>query len=189
MKLTRTKFKNALAFCKKNKMEILKNKLVAKFKSKDKVNFWCEMRKINGKQSSYNSSCIDNKTDTHDIISLFNEKYSAVLNDPLSQVPIVNETDSGSSMMHQCDPNLLISRRRIDTAINLLKTGLSQDDIHSNHIKYSGIGFRNLLRRFFTMCLTHNFLPDSMLLGEIRPRPKNNIASKKEGVVWIRSLC
>ena len=81
-------------------------------------------------------------------------------------------------MKHQSDPNLLIGRRRKDTAINLLKTGLGQDDIHSNHIKYSGKGFRNLLRRFFTMCLTNNFLPVSMLLGEKKPRPKNNISSK-----------
>ena len=44
--------------------------------------------------------------------------------------------------------------------------------------KYSGIGFRNLLWKFFTMCLTHNFIPDRMFLGEIRPKPKNNIASK-----------
>ena len=81
-------------------MEILKNKLDAKFKSDDKVNFWHDMRKINGKQSSCNSSCIDNETDTYDIIRLCDERYSSVLNDPPSQVPILNETDSGSSMMH-----------------------------------------------------------------------------------------
>ena len=52
LKLTRTKFKNALAFCKMNKMEILKSQIVANFKSKDKVNFRFNMRKINGKQSS-----------------------------------------------------------------------------------------------------------------------------------------
>ena len=69
------------------------------------------MREINGKQSLYNSSCIDYETVTCEIIHHFDEKYSAVLNDPLSQVPFLTETDYGSSMIHQGDPNLLISRR------------------------------------------------------------------------------
>ena len=68
----------------------LLNKFVAKFRSKDKVNFWYEMRKISGKQSFYNTSCINNKTDTREMIRLFYDKYSAVLNHPLSQVPILN---------------------------------------------------------------------------------------------------
>jgi len=170
MNYTRVQFKNALAFCKRNKMEILKNNLVSKFKSNDKVNFWNEVRKINGKPSFYNSSCIDDKTDSHEIIRIFDEKYSVVLNDPLSQVIAETEAESGNNSLNPCDPNLLVSRRRLDTAIDLLKTGLGHDDIHSDHLKFSGNKFRNLLRRFFVKCLTHNFLPHNMLLAEIRPR-------------------
>ena len=43
-----------------------------------------------------------------------------------------------------------------------------------NHKKYSGVGFRNLVCKFFNKILSHKYVPQSMLRSEIRPVSKGN---------------
>ena len=66
----------------------------------------------------------------------------------------------------------------ISECIEKLNLGMGHDIVHTNHLKYCGNAFRNLLSKFLTKCVSHNFLPHNMLKGEIKPRIKDNVASK-----------
>ena len=61
-----------------------------------------------------------------------------------------------------------------------LNTGLGFDFVHSNHLKYSGKKFRLLLSRVFSSFISHSYMPQKMLYGEIRPIIKNSRDSKND---------
>ena len=61
----------------------------------------------------------------------------------------------------------------------MLDDVLSGEYLHSNHLKFSGLVFRNLLSKLLNSFLLHGFLPENMLNGQIEPRIKSNLLSKK----------
>ena len=50
--------------------------------------------------------------------------------------------------------------------------------MHSNHVKYSNIVFRNFIGKMFTAFLRHAYMPKEMLRGHIKPRLKDNKTCK-----------
>ena len=84
MKSTRKEFKRALKFCEINKLQIQKDNLLSKFRMSNKNSFWTEVRRVQGNGSVF-PSCIDNASNPRDIIRVFDEKFSHVLDDPRSQ--------------------------------------------------------------------------------------------------------
>ena len=83
MKSSRTVFKNALNYCKKNEAKIRKEILLENFLD-NKYKFWKELSKING-NSSKKAVLIDGKTDLNEIAMIFDEKYRKILDDPSCQ--------------------------------------------------------------------------------------------------------
>ena len=84
MKSTRREFKRALKFCRINKLQIQKDILLSKFKMRNKNSFWTEVRRVQGHGSVF-PSCIDNASNPRDVVKVFDEKFSQVLDDPRSQ--------------------------------------------------------------------------------------------------------
>ena len=176
MKSTRRDFKKALKFCKNNKLKIQKSNLLSKFKIRNKNSFWTEVRRVQG-HGNVLPSCIDNASNPRDIVKVFDEKFSKVLDDPRSQTIPGNQTRMDYNENFSCN-GFEISNVAISQCIDKLNLGMGHDMVHTNHLKYCGNTFRNLLSKFLSKCVSHNFLPHNMLKGEIKPRIKDNIASK-----------
>lgn len=78
MKHSRSQFKNALSFCKRNELKLCKQNLADKFINKNKSSYWQEIKKFNTKSKNM-SNCIDGLTNYNEIIKCFENKYKDVL--------------------------------------------------------------------------------------------------------------
>ena len=120
---------------------------------------------MNGKKSE-NIVNIDGKEDLNEIITIFDDKYKLILNNPECQTS-ANESVPRSEAAGGSLP--LITSDDIDLAIYDLNSGVGWDGYHSNHFKFAGIVFRNLLGKFLNKLLDHCYVPKNMSHGEIRP--------------------
>ena len=70
MKAARTSFRDALKFCRSNEKNIRRDKLLAKFASGNKMDFWKEIRNVNGSSNSIRQ-CIGGVSAPSEIFSTF----------------------------------------------------------------------------------------------------------------------
>ena len=85
MKTSRCNFKKALKYCKNNEKQICKQKLAEAFVSKEKHNYWREIKKLNF--NKHPVSCnIDNESNHDGIVNIFWNKYKSILDNANSQV-------------------------------------------------------------------------------------------------------
>ena len=119
---------------------------------------------------------MDDKNEPSEVVNIFDTKYRSILNDPLCES--VENLSISSSNQACILPLLTLSN--IDEAIGKISNALGWDLIHSNCLKWSGPIFRNLLCKFFNSLLQHNFVPERMLRGQIRPIVKDLTASKSD---------
>ena len=179
MKSSRTRFKNALNYCQKNELLIRKQNLYNKFVRNNKCSYWKEIRALGGTRCGKMSSCIDGLSDANDVVSLFDEKYKRILDSPTSQTLPVGFDDFLAGLHRNEQLNSCkIFQHDIDDAINSLRDALGWDDIHSNHLKYSGPCFRLFLSRVFSSFITHCYVPQQLVRGEIRPILKDRTGNK-----------
>ena len=178
MKSSRNNFKNALKFCRKNELKIRKHNLLTKFNHGNKVVFWKELGKLYGNKNN-NVSYIDGISDPIEVASLFDRKYNEILDDINCQT-VFNNVSMGMAEITRPDNFMtpLITLNNIHDATEKLNFGLGWDKIHSNHIKFSGPIFKNLLSKIFNKFLSHKLVPRKMLGGQIKPIIKNNSLSK-----------
>ena len=176
MKTSRKAFKNALKYCRNNEAKIKKEIILRKFGLKNKSAFWKEISKVNGKNSKKFVS-IDGNSDAGEIVSIFDQKYKDILDDPRCQTP-----PSVENMIRVPQANALplITMNNLDQAIYELNVGKGWDGIHAYHFKFVGKNFRGIFCKFLNKLLDHAFVPRSMIFGEIRPVIKNNSLSKND---------
>ena len=175
MKRSRKLFKNALNYCKQNEMKIRKENLLKKFLNGNKNCFWKDVSKLKG-TSRNKVSLIDGKNEMKDIVSIFDNKYKRILDNPYCQ------TNSHSNAQNLGPPTFtpLIGNTDIISAISNLNTGVGWDGFHSNHFKFSGKVFKNLLSKFINRLISHSYVPKNMSHGEIRPVLKGNTLDKND---------
>ena len=66
-----------------------------------------------------------------------------------------------------------ISLDDINHAFHKINYGLGWDKVHTFHLKYSGLIFRNLIAKIYNKFLSHNYVPLKYLKGQIKPVIKN----------------
>ena len=62
---------------------------------------------------------------------------------------------------------------------------IGNDNIHTNHLRYSTHGCLSFIRELFNAIIQHGYMPETMLQGEIRPRLKNRFGNKADSVTTI----
>ena len=176
MKISRTAFKNALNFCRNNEKQLKHEILLDKFSNSNKTLFWKEIGKVNG-SGSRNIVELDSETSIRKHVEIFDEKYKKILNDPICQIdcndPVLNPTVIPR-------PIPFITLDVLCESIMKLNKGLGWDEIHSNHLKFSGPIFLNLLCKFLNMLISHSHIPMNLIYGEIRPVIKNKVLGKTD---------
>ncbi len=68
----------------------------------------------------------------------------------------------------------------INQAINKLNIGIGFDLVHSQHLKNINNAYKEFIVRLFSAFISHNYLPEKMLYGEIIPLIKNKLNNKCE---------
>ena len=66
----------------------------------------------------------------------------------------------------------------VDRAITRLSTSIGHDFILSKHIEYMPEEFKTLLARLYSYFVIHTYVPDVMLIGELRPTSKNSVSQQ-----------
>ena len=175
MKTARKAFKNAFKFCKDNEKKLKHEILIEKFAYSNKSHFWKEIGKINGFAGSRTIE-IDSEASIHKHVAIFDQKYKNILDDPMCQ-----------NLSNNIAPSPVASTRvplfNLDDvwqAIMKVNNGLGWDGIHSNHIKFSGPVFLNLLCKFLNGLISHSHVPINLIYGEIRPVIKNKVLGKSD---------
>ena len=175
MKISRAVFRNALRFYKNNEKNIKNENLLRNFEgNNNRSKFWKEVSKINNK-SGGKITQIDGESDPGKIVDIFDNIYKNILDDSTCQI---NNDLNGRNRNTTGRGINYIFIKDIEAAIFDLNTGLGWDGIHSNHLKFAGPVFRNILGKLFNLMLSHSYIPVPMIYGEIRPVIKNNSLGK-----------
>ena len=72
----------------------------------------------------------------------------------------------------------------VDRAITRLSTSIGHDLVHSKHIEHMQEEFKILLARLYSSFVIHTrnetrtYVPDVMLIGELRPTSKNSVSQQ-----------
>ena len=59
-------------------------------------------------------------------------------------------------------------------ALSNKKSGVGFDLIHANRLKFSGPQFREMIGRYFTICMSHSYVPNLLIQEVINPDLKDN---------------
>ena len=186
MKLSRSKFREALRYCRNNENLIRRKKCLDLFLSSDKMNFWNEIKKS---QPIKKISVIEGAGDSESIVTLFTRHFSKPFDYEYQlEDNIVCNTLSNSQTMNNLNTSKNINLN-VDEAIKKLKKGTSHDGINTQHVKLSGPIFRKLLRIYFENILSHEYMLEPILHGEIRPIQKDSKCCKTKISNYIRTRC
>ena len=123
---------------------------------------------------SDHSCVIDGICDRNKTLNISKSEYRNVLDIPECHIPC--DREELHSPYNACN----ISVPDVCDAMDKLKSGIGWDGIRANHIKYSGIGFGNLVCKFFNKILSHNYVPQSMMRGELQPVIKGSRLDRKK---------
>lgn len=180
MKESRHYFKTVFKRCKANEDKIKRDKLLSSFSTANKGKFWKDIQRLS-RRNKINCSHIDGENNPDEIVDIFCAKYESILNNPVCQY-IPDDFIEFEDILNSRDAvnNCRIFTHDIDDAIGRLSDGIGSDGIHSNFLKFSSERFRVFLGRFFSSLILHDFIPEQILEGEIRPAIKNKLGNKSE---------
>ena len=133
MKSSRSEFKKALRICRNNEDYIKKQKLCASFQSKDKTQFWKDVKHLKPHNTGV-SLRIDSYDNPLDIANHFSNKFQLILDDPRSQV----KPSNFENKLNFLNANYVkILPNKVIEAVSKLNSCIGWNNIHFNHIKVS----------------------------------------------------
>ena len=173
---SKTRFKYALRFIKKNETNLRKESLANKMTNLSSNEFWKEISSINNSKTPLPCT-VEDANGPQEIIKLWEKHYYDIFN-CLPKVGFNSNLKSNSTY-----DNVKVSCREIIDSIKSLKDNKScgLDGIYSEHIKNASDKLIPLLSMCFTGFLMHGYLPISLMSVVIIPIIKNkcgNISSK-----------
>ena len=167
-------FKKALNNCKINEFEEICNSIEDKFRNKNYISFWKEVRRK--KNHTKRSNIIDGKSKNCDILEIFSRKF-LYCETEVETGESENESDLLNNIKRIWNTSrefcLQISSNTIKKYCNNLKSGMGHDGIHSHFLKNVSEGFLENLAHFLNSCSSHCFFPDDLLKGDINPTIKD----------------
>ena len=165
-------FKKALNDCKLNEFEEICSSIEEKYKSKNFISFWKEVKRK--KSHAKRSHIIDGKSKSCDILEIFSHKF---LSSEYEEDNVEHETELLNNIKETWNTSrkfcLQISSSTIQMYCRKLKSGMGHDGIHSHFLKNASGRFLDSLAHVMNSCFGHCFFPDGVLKGDINPTVKD----------------
>ena len=166
-----------LYITKRNEESARADALARDLYDKDVNEFWSSVRQLN-RSSSLLSNCIEGVTGEKNISDYWREHFHKLLNCNS------NDTDLKYNVIGkfeniQYDANTIVTSEDICKLIEKLKCGKASgpDGISAELLRFAHDSLHVLLSLCFSACLSHSFLPQSLLEITIVPVIKNKCGS------------
>lgn len=173
MKRDRKKFKDALRYCKQNEERIKNEKLVSSLNNKNNKVFWKQINKQKNKNKKLKANLIDGVSTIDEKIDVFSNKFKKLYYSNEHNAFDNDNFDLSNVRMFEAVGRF--TYKDINKAITSLNPNIGPDNIHSNHLKFAPDIVLQLLANFFSSCIIHSFVPNSILLGIIKPLIKDKM--------------
>ena len=177
MRTTHAQFKYALRITKRNEESARADALARDLYDKDVDEFWSSVRQLN-RSSSLLSNCIEGVTGEKNISDYWMEHFHKLLNCNSNYTDLKYNV-IGKLENIQYDANMIVTSEDICKLIKKLKCGKASgpDGISAESLRFSNDSLHVLLSLCFSTCLSHGFLPQSLLETTIVPVIKNKCGS------------
>ena len=110
-----------------------------------------------------------NHDNNSDIANHFQSKFKKILDNKDCQK--INQKSEAVIYSEFSNRKMFyLTLNEMNNAIARLKPMSGPDGIHANHFKLAPMDFKQLFLRFLNSCISHAFMPESMLVAEITPR-------------------
>lgn len=163
---SRKLFKKKLKWCQDNSEQIKMNIIADHHSSKNFGEFWKATNKLNIRPGIPVS--VGGVSDSKSIADLFREHFG--VRSPLGP----------SKMMPDADPIVTgdlcnVSVKQVSGIIKKMTRGKSpgHDGLSIEHLKYAGVHLPRVLAMFYTLCLSHSYLPVDLMRTIVVPIVKN----------------
>ncbi|PZC70440.1 hypothetical protein B5X24_HaOG216254, partial [Helicoverpa armigera] len=165
---TRRIFKSRLKFC-QNKQDQVKMDVLAEQRASNNFGaFWKSTGKLEPRPGL--AAEVGGVTDHEGIANLFRDyfKVSSPLGPSVSSINCVSH-DRGH------EPLLRFSAKQVKLVISSMSRGKSpgHDGLSIEHLKYAGVHMPRVLSLFYTMCISHSYLPADLIKCIVVPIVKN----------------
>ena len=175
MKSSRKNFKESLAACKKNEEYHRNAALASSYAKKNMNQFWKSIIKVKGGLLYKQINKMDNRKGNEGILETFKTKYQNILDNSDCQTMPQNFMADFTSYVHGSEHCFKIRESQVREAVNSLNHCIDFDGIHANHLKLGPLSLFKVIAKLLSTFITHSFLPDRLLKGQIRPIIKNNL--------------
>jgi hypothetical protein len=178
---TRAIYHRAIRIAKKQRDQIIAEKMGAAFLAKDSTSFWKNVNKFKCKGQS-SPSTIDSATGSEGISELFANKFRTILNsvsyndDDMSMViNDINVQINDRCSTGKCHFSHCIDHSTISIAIKHLKKGKVDGDacLYTDHFVNGTHKLNVLLALAINAMFSHGYCPAKLLSATIIPIPKN----------------
>ena len=188
MRTSRAQFKYALRYAKSIEETAQADSLASDFFDKNIDDFWSSVRRST-QSSTILSNCIDDVSGEVDISNFWKEHFERILNGGICNAQL-KQSVVGKLQSIKYDENMLVSSEHICNIVNKLKCGKSSgpDGISAESLKFSHSRLYVLLSLCFSLCLSHGYLPKSLMETTIVPIVKNkcgNLSNSKNDCCYI----
>ncbi|KAL0871067.1 hypothetical protein ABMA27_004872 [Loxostege sticticalis] len=173
---SRKTFKSKLKWCQTNKQQIQLDIIATHHSQKEFSSFWKHTKKLNPKPSVPIS--VEGLNDPKQIAEMFVEHFKVQ--------PSLSSVASNNSQ--QCYPGdltsspVLITAGEIRSVLRKMTRGKSpgHDHLSIEHLLFAGSHLPRVLALFYSLCMSHEYLPDNMLKTMVVPIIKNKTGNSSE---------
>ena len=179
MRTSRAQFKYFLRYAKSIEETARSDSLASDVFDKNIDDFWSSVRRSTH-SSTILSNCIDDVSGEVDISNFWKDHFERILNGGICNAQL-KQSAVGKLQSIKYDENMLVSREDIRDIVNKFKCCKSSgpDGISAESLKFSYSRLYVLLSLCFSLCLTHVYLPKSLMETTIVP-----IVNNKCGNLW-----
>ena len=182
---TRARYHKAIRWAKRNEEMVRFASMGEHFLSDQRREFWTEVKKIKG-NSSCTPSTVDGKQTEEEIAGVFQEKYRELYNSVSYDFDkfLTLSSSIDHNVRNHCDDcnSHRIQVYDVRRAVEGLKKGKHDGNLgqYSDHLIYSTPRFQCCLSLLLNSLLTHNVVPENILLSTVSPIPKNKRKSMNQ---------
>lgn len=174
MSETKRLFKSKLKWCQDRQEQLRMDLLASNHSAKDFKSFWKNTNKLNARPSL--PLCVGDACDHINIANAFKNHFT--VKSPLG--PSLGELPDGGAVMMGL--NVKIPAKNVVKIISTMQRGKSpgHDGLSIEHFKYAGVHLPRVLSLFFTLCISHSYLPEELMRTIVVPIVKNKTGNTSD---------